>query len=288
MDRPIISLEKRNPSNGHYYDDAIESHLAQAMISDVVISAWSDPYVPSRMVGLHKDAKQLFEIDSYCLVADMPAISSFESSFLMHGYKKSSQICIEAAFAEAPQNEVTDIVITFFNILLLKAGNFMEVVSIGDDISALNDTFVSPKCTTSLSSPSKSRCMFLPIQKIMENYSISPAALSTVLYQTSLRKEWISYIQYKPAPLHMDLATLKSKFSCDIYFLGGGIDILNQLLFFFLEQIKDIVDHHGHSGTGRWLCILPHSIQVDVNSRCIDRMLTVLTHYINTCHTGDH
>ncbi len=293
--RGALASKERNLPDGSYYDeygirwrpasyyyDAIERPLAQATMADLDTVTWPDPYDPGRVAGLQVDARKLYETTAFCLVADIPALGPFEGCCMTRGYE---QFCMDLysdpSFAEALLDKVTDTAIAFFDVLLREVGPYVQVVSVGDDVSTQRAPFISPKMYRKFVKPRHKRLFeFIHSKTAAKVFYHSCGSVYSLI--PDFIEEGVDILNpVQTSAAHMDLATLKREFGRDLCFWGGGIDIQQQLPFFSLDQIEAEVNRTlGILAPGGGFVFFPtHNIQADVSPDRVDRMFTTVVRY---------
>jgi len=288
--RAALPSNERNLPDGSYYDEygicwrpisyyyePIEYPLAQATTADLDTVTWPDPYDPSRVAGLRSEAKQLYETTPYCLVADIPGLGPFEGCCLTRGYEQFCRdLYLDPAFAGALLDKVTDTEIAFLDVLLQEVGPYVQVVSIGDDVSTQTAPFISPKMYRDFVKPRHKRIFDFIHSKTASKifYHCCGSVYSLIPDFIEEGVDILNPVQTSAA--RMDLVILKREFGCDISFWGGGIDIQKQLPFFSLDQIEAEVNRSLDilAPGGGFVFFPTHNIQADVTPDRIDRMFT--------------
>ncbi len=272
-----------------YYYDAVQRPLADATIQDLAGIAWPDPYDPGRVKGLKARAQKMYETTPYCLVADIPAYGPFECCCLTRGYE---HFCIDLytdiPFAEALLNKCTETLIGFLDVLLREVGEYVQVVSIGDDVGIQTGPFISPAMY---------RRFVKPRHKQVFDY-IHSHTTAKIFYHScgsvydlipDFIEEGVDILNpIQRSAARMDLCQLKREFGRDLCFWGGGIDVQTQLPFYSTGQIEEEVRRTMDlmSPGGGFVFFPTHNIQPDVTSNRIDSMFRAVLAYRENHFTG--
>ena len=263
-----------------YYFDAIERPLAEATTRDLEKVSWPDPNDPGRVTGLKEKVRSLYEMTSYCLVADIPAYGPFEGCCLTRGYER---FCLDLfedrCFAEALLDKCTETLIAFLEALLREVGEYVQVVAIGDDVGMQTGPFISPSMYRRFVKPRHKR-----VFEFIHSHSSAKVFYHSCGSVYDLIPDFIDEgvdilnpIQRSAA--RMDLSKLKHEFGDALSFWGGGIDIQTQLPFYTPSQIEDEVRRTLDlmAPGGGFVFFPSHNIQADVTPERIDSMFcTVL------------
>jgi len=128
-----------------YYYDVVERPLAESALADLDTAVWPDAYNPGRVEGLREQARALYENTDYAVVADIMCGGPFEQACMLRGY---DQFCVDLAwdarFATALLDKITETDIALWDAYLKSVGDYVQVVTQGDDVGMQTGTFVSP------------------------------------------------------------------------------------------------------------------------------------------------
>ncbi len=133
-------------AGGILYREVAENPLAGATIADLdAYPWWPDPCLPERYSGLGERAASLFSATDYSLIA-CPAFNSvWERAYLLCGFSRMLQsLLADPAFVHALFRRITDIILASLERFLDRAGPYVDVVKIGDDLGGQDNALISP------------------------------------------------------------------------------------------------------------------------------------------------
>lgn len=134
-------LWERRPSAIYY--EVMDSPIRTATIDDLERIPWPDLAHPSRFVGLRERAKSIQEA-GYAVVA-LSGVSPFEQSYMLRGVEQwLTDLAGDPDFALALMRKVTDLMKASVIQLLDEAGDYIDVLVIGDDLGSQKSTLISP------------------------------------------------------------------------------------------------------------------------------------------------
>jgi len=265
-----------------YYYDAVERPLALASIQDLTHAAWPDPIDPGLVKGLRDEVRQLYETTPYCLVADIPAFGPLEGCCLTRGYEQFFvDLYTDQAFAEALLDKCTETLIESLAVLLDEVGDFIQVVSIGDDVAMQNGPFMNMSMYRHYVKPRHKKVFdFIHAHTKAKIFYHSCGSVYDLI--PDFIEEGIDILNpIQTSAAKMDLVRLKREFGKELCFWGGGIDIQTQLPVYSPQQIEEEVKRNLDimAPGGGYVFFPTHNIQADVTSERIDCMFnTVLRH----------
>ena len=125
-----------------YYEIA-EHPLAHASLEDLAAYSWPDLAHPGRFVGLKEQARQIQQ-DGHAVVA-LSGVSPFEYSYMLRGVERwLTDLAGDPDFATALLRQVTELQKAGAARLLDEAGEYIDVVVMGDDLGSQTGTLISP------------------------------------------------------------------------------------------------------------------------------------------------
>jgi uroporphyrinogen decarboxylase len=256
-----------------YYYDVIERPLANATLSDLAAIEWPDARAPGRVDGVREEAQRLFEQTDFALVADIMCGGPFEQSCNLRGYDNYLiDIYENPRFARKLIEMVTDVDIAFWEVFLEAVGDFVQVVTQGDDLGMQTNTFISRETYRDLVKPCHTRMYdFIHSRtdaKIMMHSCGSVYDLIPEFIDVGV--DILNPLQTSAAK--MDLARIKGEFGRDLCFWGGGIDVQQTLPFATLAEIEDTVRRTIDimAPGGGYVFVPAHNIQADIAPERID------------------
>lgn len=133
-------------ANGVLYREPAESPLEKAGIADLdSYPWWPDPYDPKRYLGVKEHAEKMYAETDYALIG-CPAFNSvWERAYLLCGFNRMLEsLLIDPDFAHAVFRKITGIITASLEKYLDLAGQVIQVVKIGDDLGAQDNSLMSP------------------------------------------------------------------------------------------------------------------------------------------------
>jgi uroporphyrinogen decarboxylase len=265
-----------------YYHDAVERPLAGVALEDLDKAQWPDPYDKGRIAGLREEARQLYENTSYCIVADTAASGPFEGGCLLRGYEQfCMDLYLDPRYAETLLDKLTETMIAFWDVMLSEIGDYVQVISMGDDVAIQNGPFISPEMYRKFIKPCHKRIFDFAHSKTSAKIFYHSCGSVYDLIPDFIEEGIDILNPLQRSAAKMDIATLKREFGQDLCFWGGGIDIQKQLPYFNLEQIEDEVKRTLDimAPGGGFVFFPTHNIQADVSPDRIDRMFRAVARY---------
>ena len=144
-------LWERRP--GTLYYEVKEAPLRHATLDDLAKYPWPALADPGRFAGLAEEARALRE-QTGCAVVALSGVSPFESIQLLRG---SEQFLIDLAadrdFAAALLRKVTDLMLASVTQLVAAAGEYIDVIVMGDDMGTQTSLIMSPRMYRTMIKP---------------------------------------------------------------------------------------------------------------------------------------
>jgi uroporphyrinogen decarboxylase len=137
---------KEFDANGVIYREPAESPLLQASIADLDnYPWWPDPQDQQRYLGLKEQAQKMVTQTDYALVG-CPAFNSvWERAYLLCGFNRMLEsLVIAPDFAHAVFEKITRITLASLENYLDLVGSTLQVVKIGDDLGAQDNSLMAP------------------------------------------------------------------------------------------------------------------------------------------------
>jgi uroporphyrinogen decarboxylase len=293
--RPPLVFKGKEMPDGSYYDEfgirrklisnyyeITEFPLAAISREDLDSVTWPDPYDKGRVAGLKEEARRLYETTDYCLVADIPSQGPFEGSCKVRGYE---QFCVDLhedpVFAEALMDKFADTLIALWDVFLSEAGDYVQVVAMGDDVGMQTGLLISPAMYRRFVKPRFKRvCDFIHSRtKARIFYHSCGGVFDLVPDFIEAGVDILNPLQRGAAG--MDLVRLKREFGKDLCFWGGGIDVQTQLPVYSPDQIEEEVKRTLDimAPGGGFVFFPTHNIQADVTPDRVDKLFrSVIRH----------
>lgn len=189
---------------------------------------WMDPDDPSRMEGVVEWAKQLHEKTDYTVVGMVggPWGVLEMCEHFMRGFDKFLiDLAENSKLAEAMMDKCMDLALEMNRVLLDEAGEYLDLVQVGDDLGHQNGLIMSPPMYRRLIKPRHNR-IYQDIHKRAPHVKIlfhSCGAIEPVINDLiEVGVDILNPIQ--PLAKGMDSEQLKQKYGSRLTF-HGGIDL---------------------------------------------------------------
>lgn len=132
---------------GVLYREVAENPLQDATLDDLErYPWWPDPLDPSRYAGLETYAQKMFTQSDYALVG-CPAFNSvWERAYFLCGFQRMLEALLnEPEFVHAVFRKITDLIKQSLDIYLAQVGRVIQLVKMGDDLGAQDNSLISPR-----------------------------------------------------------------------------------------------------------------------------------------------
>ncbi len=128
-----------------YYYEITKFPLREIKLEDLDNYPWPDPLKPERMEGLRKKAEQLRQETDYAVVGHCSG-SIFELSWYLRGYDQfMMDLIADKEFAQALLRKLTDIQKLRATAFLKEVGEYLDVITYGDDLGIHVGPAISPQ-----------------------------------------------------------------------------------------------------------------------------------------------
>ncbi len=251
-----------------WYYDMIFHPLANANYPEEIEKyPWPDPRDGGRYEGLYERAKWLYENTNYAIATANTEIGSiFENAFCMVGFEKfMMDFYNNPEFNEALLDKWTDFWIGVNDELLDRVGEFIEYVTVGDDITNQLGPHISPDIYRKFIKP-RQRKLFSFIKSKTKAKIYYHLCGTINEFAEDLIDIGVDILQpVQKEPKGNDLIHLKKSYGDRISF-SGGISQQKTLPFGTPQEVRDEVREaiSALAPGGGYLFITGHSIQPDV------------------------
>ena len=208
-----------------YYYDMLDHPLEGAGIEDLEGYPWPDPHDPERTRGLREKAKYLFERTDRALVADAVGLGIFEQSWALRGFENFLvDLLVNPQFARLLLDKVADIYIGLLEEFLAVIGEYIQVVTVTEDIAGENGLLISLRTYREIIKPYHVRLC----KSIKEKTSayllwhVCGSIREAIPDLIDLGIDALNPIQVSAT--NMDTRNLKRDFGEKMTFWGGGCD----------------------------------------------------------------
>ena len=260
-----FGIKYHMPEEGLYYD-MVEHPLAGKSIEELKDYEWPDPARTMDLSGVRERAKNLKESNQYLLVGDMIDTGIFEPCWYLRGFENFLVDLL------TDQDFVTTLLEGMYNyqlkrdsLFLQEAGEFLDVVFVGDDLATAESVIMSPKTYRDIIKPYHKE-YFKNLKKLAPHarllYHSCGSIFSFIPDLIEVGVDILNPVQVSAQ--NMDTKVLKEKFGGELSF-WGAIDTTRVLPRGTKKEVKEEVrkriDDLGPEG---YILTSVHDIQPDV------------------------
>jgi uroporphyrinogen decarboxylase len=138
---------------GSIYYETTNAPLRGATIADLDTFSWPALAHPSRFSGLQAEARRMHEETPYAVVA-LGYLSTFETCTLLRGLDTLLMDCAaNPDFVHALMRRVTDLMIEGVIPYLEAVGEYIDLITMADDMGTQTSLLISPKMYRALVKP---------------------------------------------------------------------------------------------------------------------------------------
>lgn len=212
------------PKDGGFYYDVVDYPLAGAGIEDLRKFAWPDPYDSARYASLEQDVRRA-AATSRAVIMNSISAGILEMSAWLIGYERLfTGLLLEPEFLTALFDKILEIKLAYWETVLQRVGDQIDVVIEADDLAEQRQLLISPRIYRKLVKPYHKQ-LYDSIHartdaKIFHHSCGSVYALIPDLIEVGVNI--LNPVQVNAA--NMDSARLKAEFGNDIVFWGGAVD----------------------------------------------------------------
>jgi len=264
----------RQPPGSIYYK-ATNAPLREATIDDLATFPWPDLAHPSRFEGLAKEAQRMHEDTPYAIVA-LGYLSTFEHCTLLRGLDTLLMDCVtNRDFVHALLRKITELMIVGIIPYLEAVGEYIDLITMSDDLGTQDSLLMSPKMYRELVKPYQAELISAVKQrteaKLMFHSCGNIYPLIGDLIEVGI--DVLNPIQVS-APDLSDTARLKREFGDKLVFCGG-VDTRWVLPNGTTEEVRTEVGRRirDMAPGGGYILAAVHCIQPDVPPENVCAML---------------
>ena len=203
---------------------------------------WLDPNDAARYDHIRDEALHWKEKGKAIAAFAVPgnSVAIFEPAWYMTGLEKFlADLHLNREFACALMDILLELAIEFWNNVLERAGDLIDLACIGDDLGSQNDMIISPELYRELIKPRHKRLIDF-IRSKTNAYIFYHSCGNVFNIIDDLIEIGVDVLD-PVQPKAMDLAKLKREFGDRIAFIGG-MDEQYTLPFGSIEEVKEEVD----------------------------------------------
>ena len=266
-------------TGGAYYD-IVKSPFTGFTLEELKNHTWPDPYVEGRFRDLGVEAKRLHDETEYAVMVN--AIGSvFEFSWYTRGFEQFlMDLILDPDTVCYLMDRMLEFQMGLFDQILDAAGDYVDVVMVGDDIANQNGPTISPELYRKHIKPRQRKLYDLIKSKTGAKlfYHSCGGIRDFIGDLIDMGVDVINPIQVAAAG--MDTAALKKEFGRDLSF-WGGVDTQSVLPFGTPEDVKAEVRRRIEdlATGGGYVFNSVHNIQSDVPPENVAAMFEAALEY---------
>lgn len=260
-----FGIKYHMPEEGLYYD-MVEHPLAGKSIEELKDYEWPDPARTMDLSGVRERAKNLKESNKYLLVGDMIDTGIFEPCWYLRGFENFLvDLLTDQDFVTTLLEGMYNYQLKRYSLFLQEAGEFLDVVFVGDDLATAESVIMSPKTYRDIIKPYHKE-YFKNLKKLAPHarllYHSCGSIFSFIPDLIEVGVDILNPVQVSAQ--NMDTKVLKEKFGGELSF-WGAIDTTRVLPRGTKKEVKEEVrkriDDLGPEG---YILTSVHDIQPDV------------------------
>jgi len=260
-----FGIKYHMPEEGLYYD-MVEHPLAGKSIEELKDYEWPDPARTMDLSGVRERAKNLKESNKYLLVGDMIDTGIFEPCWYLRGFENFLvDLLTDQDFVTTLLEGMYNYQLKRYSLFLQEAGEFLDVVFVGDDLATAESVIMSPKTYRDIIKPYHKE-YFKNLKKLAPQarllYHSCGSIFSFIPDLIEVGVDILNPVQVSAQ--NMDTKVLKEKFGGELSF-WGAIDTTRVLPRGTKKEVKEEVrkriDDLGPEG---YILTSVHDIQPDV------------------------
>ncbi len=260
-----FGIKYHMPEEGLYYD-MVEHPLAGKSIEELKDYEWPDPARTMDLSGVRERAKNLKESNQYLLVGDMIDTGIFEPCWYLRDFENFLvDLLTDQDFVTTLLEGMYNYQLKRYSLFLQEAGEFLDVVFVGDDLATAESVIMSPKTYRDIIKPYHKE-YFKNLKKLAPHarllYHSCGSIFSFIPDLIEVGVDILNPVQVSAQ--NMDTKVLKEKFGGELSF-WGAIDTTRVLPRGTKKEVKEEVrkriDDLGPEG---YILTSVHDIQPDV------------------------
>lgn len=269
----------RMPKGGFYYD-MVEFPLSKINLDDYV---WPDPSDSGRFEGVEELAEYYINnSDSVLVYPECLGNGFLQMGAHLFGFDRwFTMLATDVNTVEKFLNRYLELKIQFWDAVLSRLGNRIDVVCEGDDLGTQKGPWISLNMYRKMIKPMQEK-LFSFIKKkagVKLFYHSCGSIYQFIPDLIEIGVDILNPIQYTAS--QMNAHVLKKEFGNDLVFWGGGIDTQKILPFGTKQEIVDEVKRNIEylAPGGGFVFAAVHDIQDDVPPQNIITMVEALEIY---------
>lgn len=248
-------IRHRMPHNGWYFE-MVDHPLKNATFKNLDTYNWPDPYDESRFEGVEERAKYFFKNTDFAITVGCTFGGGIlqDGAWLVGFEKWFYSLANDPYFAEKVMDKILEFHIGYWNAMLSRIGEYIQIVVIGDDLGTQDSLFISPDMY---------RKFIKPRHKKLVDAIKNKANVKVLLHSDGAIRgiipdiiecgiDILNPIQVSARGMG-DTRALKEEFGDKLVFWGGGCDTQRVLPFGssgdvrreVIKRIKDLKPNGG-------------------------------------------
>ena len=254
------------PDDYPYYFDITHSPLAGLSLKEIEDYPFPKGDAPSRFEGLRDRALAIKNETPYAVISGISGVV-YEICWYMRGLESLFMDMIEQPeVLEAIIDRTLKFWLDWFRLFLDKIGDVVDVIMIGDDLSAQNGPLFPPRIYRSIVKPRhKQLVQYIKSRTSAKIWYHSCGAVTE--YIPDLLDNGIDVLNpVQITAKGMDPVDLKARFGDRLSFWGGGIDTQHVLPVASPDEVREAVRRNVEAFMpgGGYVFNSVHNIQADV------------------------
>ncbi len=269
--------------NGLYFD--MKQHPLAGRISPDQVDSLNMPKLPTREeIDIFKKKAEIYWKKGLAVVMAGPDGGILEHAFAIRGHEDFMiDLVSEPDLAKRLLNKILTFKLQYWELILKEMGNFVDVISEGDDMATQESLILSPKLYRSMIKPFHRELLgYMHKNKkssVFINFHSCGAVKELIPDLIELGIDSLHPVQVSAAG--MDTKKLKREFGKDLTFWGGGVDTQHILsrgtLYKVREEVKRRIEDLAPGGGFIFAAV--HNIQADVPPENFIAMWETLNEY---------
>ena len=262
----------RMPSGGYYFEPVCAplagvSNVNELQAFDHIIETFDRPFFADESLEtLAHRAQRLFEETDDAIVANLQ-FHLLAAGQQLRGYENFMvDLLLDKKLAHALLEKLCEAYMRRCEEYLERAGNFIQVVLLNDDLGTQHGPMLSPDCYREMLWPYQKR-LIGSIKEKTDAFILFHSCGSVYRFIPSLIEAGVDALNpVQVSAAEMDTKRLKKEFGGDITFWGGGCDTQQVLRNGTAAQIQDEVKRRidDLAAGGGFVFTQVHNIQPDV------------------------
>jgi uroporphyrinogen decarboxylase len=261
-------MDWRQPKVGGLYFDLHGSPLAGVETpAEVARYPWPDPTDPHRFTDLRADCERVVLEEGRASACRGIIAGTLEVSCWMRGFEQFlMDLVLDPALAGAILDRALEIKLRYWDAVLSRIGDILDVVYDADDYGSQTAPLIAPDLWRRMIKPRISELYaFVHARSRAKVFLHSDGAIRSLIPDLiEAGVDALNPVQFTAAG--MDLVELKREFGSEIAFWGGGVDTQGVLPFGTPGEVREQVRRNVETlmAGGGYVFATVHNVQADV------------------------